>query len=477
MKTTLNAKAVKPAVKFVTGIIGRRNTLPILSNVLCYANGHFEMEATDLDVTLQASCEGQSAIEGRTTIPGRALLDASGGKESFELETDDKNFSTFRAGGNVRSVNGLPADEFPVIDPMPANARKVQFPADVFMAALKSVSGAMSTDENRYILNGVCVEIGAGVTKLIATDGRRLHLAEIAGGNVDPETLAKIEVARVASNDAQNAFTTATAERVNAENTFPPKYVEIPAGAAVYKHVVDGTRLFEGIVGPEVTAAMAAEKAAEALAESLKKTFLELSGAAVVLIPAAAVKHILRIPWQPGKGRPAPMLTLASWVVETRSKQEGEEKVFAVTPFARIDCGAFVVISKQIEGNYPNYRQVIPVECKERIMVNVAEFAAAVRVAEKATSDKANSVKFTFTKNMVRVSGCSPEIGEAHADMAINYAGKEFAIAFNPGYVLDACEAFSGTDCMGLEFVDELCPVRIVNAMGLSAVIMPMRLS
>ena len=159
-------------------------------------------------------------------------------------------------------MNGLSADEFPPVQVTPANARKLQFPADVFMAALKSVSGAMSTDEARYILNGVCVEIGTGVTKLIATDGRRLHLAEIAGGNVDPDTLAKIEAARVASNDAQNAFTTATAERVNAENTFPPKYIEIPAGAPVYQHIADGTRLFEGIVGPEVTAAMAAEKAA-----------------------------------------------------------------------------------------------------------------------------------------------------------------------------------------------------------------------
>ena len=461
MKTTLNAKAVKPAVKFVTGIIGRRNTLPILSNVLCYANGHFEMEATDLDVTLRASCEGQSAIEGRTTIPGRALLDASGGKESFDLETDDKNISTFRAGGNVRSVNGLSADEFPPVQVMPETARKLQFPADVFMAALKSVSGAMSTDESRHVINSVCVEIGADGVRLVATDGRRLHLAELSGGSLDAGTLAQIAGARQTVAAAEIAVAAAVADKESAEKNSPPVYEPIP-----------GTDHFLRIAGPEVVAKTEAVKLAGDILELAKTDLANITGAVQVLLPAAAVKHILRIPWQPGKGQPAPVLTLASWAVTYKT-----ESVETVTPFARVDCGAFVVISKQIEGNYPNFRQVIPAECKERIMVNVVEFAAAVRVAEKATSDKANSVKFTFTKNMVRVSGSSPDIGESHADMAINYAGKEFAIAFNPGYVLGACAAFSGPDCMDLEFIDELSPVRIVNAMGLSAVIMPMRLS
>ena len=84
MKTTLNAKNMntRAAIKFVAGIISRRSTLPILSNIYCAANGCFEMTATDLDVTLRASCECQTQVDGQTTIPGRALLDIGSGVPS-----------------------------------------------------------------------------------------------------------------------------------------------------------------------------------------------------------------------------------------------------------------------------------------------------------------------------------------------------------------------------------------------------------
>src|SRR5205085_285115 len=101
------------------------------------------------------------------------------------------------------------------------------------------------------------------------------------------------------------------------------------------------------------------------------------------------------------------------------------------------------IITKHIEGNYPNYRQVIPAETKERISLNREEFMHALRRAEIMTSEKQNSVKFNFGKNSLSITANSPDVGEARENLAINYKGKEMAIAFNPGYVIDPLNALT----------------------------------
>ena len=90
-----------------------------------------------------------------------------------------------------------------------------------------------------------------------------------------------------------------------------------------------------------------------------------------------------------------------------------------------------LVITKLVDGNYPNYRQVIPGECQERITLARDEFLGALRRAELMTSDKSNSVKLTFSRNQLAITANTPEVGEARESLAINYKGKDFAIAFN----------------------------------------------
>jgi DNA polymerase-3 subunit beta len=135
-----------------------------------------------------------------------------------------------------------------------------------------------------------------------------------------------------------------------------------------------------------------------------------------------------------------------------------------------------LVITKLIEGNYPNYRQVIPAETKERVPLNREEFLQALRRAEIMTSEKANSVKLTFGKNNLAITANSPEVGEARETLAVNYKGKEIAIAFNPRYLIDALNALS-EDEVFFELIDELSPgVLKINGPFLY-VVMPMRLS
>jgi DNA polymerase-3 subunit beta len=135
-----------------------------------------------------------------------------------------------------------------------------------------------------------------------------------------------------------------------------------------------------------------------------------------------------------------------------------------------------LVITKLIEGNYPNYRQVIPAETKERVPLNREEFLQALRRAEIMTSEKANSVKLTFGKNNLAITANSPEVGEARETLAVNYKGKEIAIAFNPRYLIDALSALT-EDEVFFELIDELSPgVLKINGPFLY-VVMPMRLS
>ena len=135
-----------------------------------------------------------------------------------------------------------------------------------------------------------------------------------------------------------------------------------------------------------------------------------------------------------------------------------------------------LLITKLIEGNYPNYKQVIPGEAKERIPLGREELLSALRRAEIMTSEKANSVKMTFGRNTLAITANSPEVGEARENMAINYKGKEFAVAFNPKYMIDPLNALTD-DEVYLELIDELSPGVLKIKGPFLYVVMPMRLS
>src|SRR5438445_12030229 len=135
-----------------------------------------------------------------------------------------------------------------------------------------------------------------------------------------------------------------------------------------------------------------------------------------------------------------------------------------------------LIVTKLIEGNYPNYRQVIPAETKERVTLAREEFLHALRRAEIMTSEKSNSVKLNFSKNKLEITANSPEVGEAKESLAVNYKGPDMAIAFNPKYMIDPLNALTNDEVF-LELIDELSPgVLKINGPFLY-VVMPMRLT
>ena len=135
-----------------------------------------------------------------------------------------------------------------------------------------------------------------------------------------------------------------------------------------------------------------------------------------------------------------------------------------------------VLISKLVEGNYPNYKQVIPNETKERVTLVREELLQALRRAEIMTNDKSNSVKMAFTKNNLAITANTPEVGEGRESIAINYNGPDISIAFNPGYLMDPLKVLE-SDEIFIELNDELSP-GIVRVNGpFLYVLMPMRMS
>lgn len=134
------------------------------------------------------------------------------------------------------------------------------------------------------------------------------------------------------------------------------------------------------------------------------------------------------------------------------------------------------LVSKIVEGNYPNYKQVIPKETENRVKVERELMAECVQRAALVTSDKNNSVKLKLGQNVLEISGSSPEYGESHESMAIAYEGPEVTVAFNPAFLLDPLKAL-GKDEVYFEFKDELSPGVFKTLDSFLCVIMPLRLS
>ena len=155
---------------------------------------------------------------------------------------------------------------------------------------------------------------------------------------------------------------------------------------------------------------------------------------------------------------------------------EGTVKIRAVKNQVSFEFGDMLLLSKLIEGNYPNFRQVIPSQAEHRIQIERETLFSAVKRVALLTSDRSNSVKLTFSKNKVVVSAQTPDIGEAYESIPIKFSGAELNVAFNPEFIMDPLRRLT-SDEVYLEFNDELSPGVIKCDTPFLYVLMPMRIS
>ena len=368
MNLVIAKDQINQGLQAVQNVISSKSTLPILFNVLLRAEeNRLELTATDLDVRVSAWVEATIKTPGAVTLPARKLFGIVRelGHPEIEIEVDDKNTCSLRAGSSFYRIKGLAADEFPPA-PTPKDSRSVNLSQATFKSMLRKTSFAISTDESRFVLNGIYVALRDHKLTMVATDGRRLAMCE--------------------------------------------EEVDVPAGS-------------EG----------------------------------EFIIPAKAVNELGRLLTDQGQ---IEIKFSANQAGFTLKDEKG---------------GIILIFSKLIEGSYPNYRQVIPGEMKERVALPREELMHAVRRAEIMTSDKSNSVKLAFSRNNLSITANSPDVGEAKESIAIDYKGPDIAIAFNPGYLIEPLNALTNDEVF-IELIDELSPgILKINGPFLY-VVMPMRL-
>ena len=109
----------------------------------------------------------------------------------------------------------------------------------------------------------------------------------------------------------------------------------------------------------------------------------------------------------------------------------------------KFDLGQTTIVSRTIEGEFPNYEQVIPPEAHEKVSVSREALLLAIRRASLWTTQESQSIKLDLVKNLLIVSKQTPELGEAREEVAAEYRGPEVSVGFNPSYLMDVLKNLS----------------------------------
>ncbi|MEQ1858975.1 MAG: DNA polymerase III subunit beta [Chthoniobacteraceae bacterium] len=364
MKFSVSKEKLLEGLQVVQNVVSTRTTLPILSNVLLQADAAgVRLTTTDLDVGICGGIEAQVEKEGATTLPARRLASIVRELPAAEVvvEVDSKNVASIRCGQSFFKILGLPEEEFP---PLPKfdGAKEFTLKQNDLRDGLRKTSYAISTDETRYVLNGILFSFKENKLTMVATDGRRLALVDI-----------EVEFAR-------------------------SQEVEI-------------------------------------------------------IVPTKCVTELQRL-----------------------VGGEGDLKMSVGENQVAFEVNGTLLISKLIEGNYPNYRQVIPGEAKERVTLEREQFFNAVHRVSLLASEKSNSVKLVFSKGNLEIAANTPDVGEARESLAVNYKGREFSIAFNPEFLQAPLRALPDDEVF-LDLIDEMSPGVIKVQTPFLYVLMPMRIS
>ena len=368
MKFRISKEKFVEGLAQVQSVVSSRATLPILSNVLLEAEGGvLKMTATDLDVVVS----GQTALEemeesGSTTLQVRRLASIVRELPASEVlvEVNDDNAASIKCGNSFFKLLGLAADDFPP-PPQLGDVKEFKVNSATLSEGLKKVSYSISTDETRYVLNGVYCQFKEGKLTLVATDGRRL-----------------------AMTDSDLEF-------------------------------------------PE-------------------------SQECNVIVPTKAVIELQRL-LKGGSDKEDIRLMIGAKQIAFQMKEN-------------------LLVSKLIEGNYPNFRQVIPGAAKHRVTIEREPFLSAVQRVSLLAQDKSNSVKLHFTKGGIEITANAADIGEARENLSVKYTGPDMAIAFNPEYLMAPFRNLTD-DEVHLDLIDEVSPGVIRINTPFLYVLMPMRVS
>jgi DNA polymerase-3 subunit beta len=367
------------------GIVERKNTIPILANVLMEAKGdEVRFLATDLEVGLRSQCVASVAKSGSLTLPAKKFYEIVKSLPETDIRiADDKGGVKVAADRFDSRIQTLPREDFPTL-PEGGASPSATLPRSGLKEMVAKTQFAITGEDTRYFLNGALFVLYPESMTLVATDGHRLALV--------------------------------TAPRNG-------KTDERGSGAAAKRSPAAGSHEVE-----------------EMRAILPKKTLGEL-------------------------GR-----LLAEGDGDIRYER-GENHLF-------FDVGGRMLISRMIDGQFPAYERVIPKGNDKHIEFERDRLTNAVKRVALLSNERSRAVKFQIDRGKVDVTSSSPDLGEAHETLPVEYSGEAMQICFNAQYVLDFLSAVT-TDVVSLELKDEVSQavMKPVGGEGYeyTYVIMPMR--
>jgi len=186
MKLTALREDVLAPIQNVIGVVERRQTMPVLANVLLTArDNRLNVTGSDLEVELVAASAITVQQPGDVTVPGRKLLEIFRSlpeRTNATLSTEGERVSV-RAGRSRFTLSSLPASEFPLVEEINAQ-QTLSVAQGEFRRLIDKTHFSMAQQDVRYYLNGLLLETDGKVLRAVATDGHRLALCEmeLAGG-------------------------------------------------------------------------------------------------------------------------------------------------------------------------------------------------------------------------------------------------------------------------------------------------------
>jgi DNA polymerase-3 subunit beta len=324
VKATRDA-LLKP-LQVVSGIVERRQTLPILANILLRKDGErVSLTATDLEIQIQTTADiGAGRESAATTVSARKLVDILRALPEADVALSLANRKlTVQSGRSRFNLQTLAAEEFPTVAQAEFGA-DFALPAATLKYLLGMVHFAMAAQDIRYYLNGMLLVVDGATVRAVATDGHRLALCEVVK---------------------------------------------------------------EGAAGGRIEAIIP------------RKTILELAR----LLPDS--EEPVRVQMAPNQ--------------------------------VKFSFGPIELISKLVEGKFPDYMKVIPVGNAKVFSIGREELMAALHRAAILTTDKFKGVRCLLSANSLKISSTNADQEDAQEEIEIEYAGEGLDIGFNVTYLLD----------------------------------------
>jgi DNA polymerase-3 subunit beta len=351
----------------VSGIIERRHTLPILSNVLIERNGDaLAFLATDIEIQIAARSAIQAPAEARgVTVGARKLLDilrALPDGAEVTLQQQDKRLLV-KAGKSRFTLQTLAAEDFPRLAKPAGESARFTLEQKALRRLLGLVQYAMAQQDIRYYLNGLLMVVEEGSLKLVATDGHRLAFAAL---------------------------------KLGAE--LPRQEVIVP-----------------------------------------RKTVLELA--------------------------------------KLLADSDDEVRIELSATQAAFSFGTVELVSKLIDGKFPDYTRVIPASHKNRLQAEREPLRQALLRAAILSNEKFRGVRWVLGDGSLKIVSSNAEQEEAHEELEVSYAGDALDIGFNVNYLLDVLNNVGG-EAIECAFGDAASSALITYASekDFKYVVMPMRI-